>query len=448
MRPIGEATRRALSWGDDDREILRLAFPALGALIAEPLYVLADTAVVGHLGTPELGGLAIASSLLLIGHALFTFLAYGTTGAVARLLGAGQDRRAAHQAVQSVWLALLVGIGLSVAGISASGWLVDVMGGDDPEVAANALIYLRISLFGFPALLVTLAGVGYLRGLQDTTRPFAVALGSALFNLVLELVLVFGFGFGIGASALSTVIAQWLAAAAYIFWIQRAVAEHGVGLQPDLDVIRRLAIAGFDLFIRTAALRGGLTITTAVAARIGTADLAGHQIAFEVWNVLALALDAVAIAGQALIGRALGAGDAIRSRQLGRRMLEWGLAAGVVLGLAVLAVTPWLPSVFTDDDAVRGLAVFLLLYTAAAQPANGVVFTLDGILIGAGDLRYLAWAMLAASAVLVSSGIAVLALDAGIGWLWAGLQAWMVTRLVLLAWRFQGDGWLVTGAER
>ena len=448
MRRPGQVVRAALRWDDDDREILRLAWPALGALTAEPLYVLADTAVVGHLGTPELGGLAIASSVLLIGHALFIFLAYGTTGTVARLLGAGEDRRAAHQAVQSVWLAMLVGVGLTIGGILGAEWLVDAVGGADADVRANALVYLRISLLGFPALLVTLAGVGYLRGLQDTRRPLQVALGSAVFNLVLELVLIFGFGFGIGASALSTVLAQWLAAAAYIIWIRRAVGVHGVDLSPDLAVIRRLAIAGFDLFVRTAAVRAGLTVSIAVAARIGTDDLAAHQIAFEVWTVLALTLDAVAIAGQALIGRALGAGDAVRSRQLARRMLEWGLGAGIALGVLVLLMTPWLPSVFTDDEAVRALTVFLLLLTAAAQPTNGIVFALDGILIGAGDLRFLAWSMLFASSVLATCGVLVLAFDAGIGWLWAGIHAWMITRLVVLSWRFVNDSWLVTGADR
>jgi putative MATE family efflux protein len=440
-----KSARSALRWGDDDREILRLALPALGALTAEPLYVLADTAVVGHLGTAELGGLAVASSILLIGHALFIFLAYGTTGTVARLLGAGEDRRAAHQAVQSLWLAVLIGLGLAVAGILAAERLIDALAGDDPEVRSAALVYLRISLLGFPALLVTLAGVGYLRGLQDTRRPFLVALGSAGFNLALELVLIFGFGFGIGASALSTVIAQWLAAAAYVIWIRQAVSTHRVGLAPDSAVIRKLAVAGIDLFIRTAALRGGLTFSTAVAARIGTEDLAAHQIAFEVWSVLALALDAIAIAGQALIGRALGAGDATQARGLGRRMIEWGLAAGIGLGLLVLSSSTWLPVVFTDDQVVRDLTVFLLVLVALAQPVNGVVFALDGGFIGAGDLRYLAWSMVLASCVLVAAGVGVLAAGAGIGWLWAGLHAWMLTRLAVLVWRFTSDRWLITG---
>ncbi|RMH76195.1 MAG: MATE family efflux transporter [Actinomyces sp.] len=428
----------------DDREILRLALPALGALVAEPLYVLADTAVVGHLGTPQLGGLALASSILLIGHALFIFLAYGTTGAVARLLGAGDQRRAAHQAVQSVWLALVVGTVVAVVAAIASAPLVGLLGGEG-AVRTNALVYLRISLLGFPALLVTLAGVGYLRGLQDTRRPFQVAVVTALLNLVLELVLIVGLDRGIGASALSTVVAQWSAAAVYVVWIRRAVTVHGVTLAPDRSAIGRLAVAGADLFIRTAALRGALTVTTAVAARIGTDDLAAHQIAFEIWNTLALALDAVAIAGQALIGRELGAADPVAARRLARRMIDWGLGAGIVLA-GVVAASSWLlPHVFTDDAAVAALAVFLLWHTAGAQPVNGVVFALDGILIGAGDLRFLAWAMVGAGAVLAAGATLVVTAGLGIGWLWACLEAWMLTRLVTLWWRFRGDAWLVTG---
>ena len=129
-------------------------------------------------------------------------------------------------------------------------------------------------------------------------------------------------------------------------------------------------------------------------------------------------------------------------------MLEWGLVAGIVLGVLVLLMTPWLPSVFTDDEAVRALTVFLLLLTAAAQPTNGIVFALDGILIGAGDLRFLAWSMLLASSVLAAVGVLVVTFDAGIGWLWAGIHAWMIVRLIVLSWRFVSDSWLVTGADR
>ena len=437
-----------LRWSRDDRDIWRLAWPALGALVAEPLYVLADTAIVGRIGTPQLGGLALASSILLAAHAMFTFLAYGTTAAVARLLGAGEHRRAAHQAVQSIWLALTAGVVLAAAGLLLSGRLVNMLGGDDGEVLHNALVYLRISLFGLPAMLVMLAGVGYLRGVQDTRRPFAVALGSAVGNFVLEIVLVYGFDRGIGASALSTVVAQTSAAAVFVWWIKQAVARHHVGLRPDPAVIRRLAVAGWDLLIRTSALRAGLIVTVAMAARIGTDDLAAHQIVFEVWTVLALVLDAVAIAGQALIGLALGANQPDRARALGRRMIGWGAASGVMTGVLVLALSPVLPHVFTEDAAVVALAAFLLLHVGFAQPAAGVVFALDGVLIGAGDLRFLAVSMVGAGAVLVGGGLVVVAVGAGIGWLWAALHAWMGARLVLTLQRFAGPAWQVTGADR
>ena len=345
----------------------------LGALVAEPLYILADTAVVGNLGTPQLGGLALASSLLLIAFAVFIFLAYGTTSAVARLLGAGEDRQAAHQAVQSVWLAFVVGVVISVAMYAARTPLIELLGGEG-EVAVNAEIYLRISLLGVPAMLIALAGVGYLRGLQDTRRPLYVAVGTALLNLVVELVLIYGFDQGIGASALATVVAQWVGAFAYVAWIARAVARHEVGLAPDWRVIRQLAGAGLDLLLRTSALRGGLTVTVAVAARLGDADLAAHEIAFQIWSVLALALDAVAIAAQAMIGHALGAGDAAEARRLGDRMIQWGWWGGVAFLALVLASIPVLPDVFSNDSAVTSLAAFLFVHVAVWQPVAGIVF--------------------------------------------------------------------------
>ena len=439
--------RSHLNWGSDDREILRLAVPALGALVAEPLYILADTAVVGRLGTPQLGGLALASSLLLIGYSVFIFLAYGTTATVARLLGAGEHRRAAHHAVQSIWLAGAVGVVLAGLGLVFGDSLISLMGGKG-EVATHAEVYLRISLFGVPAMLVTLAGVGYLRGLQDTARPLYVALGTAVLNLVIELVLIYGFDQGIGASALATVIAQSVGAVVFVIWIRAAVTAHGVNLRPDLRVISAVASDGIDLFIRTAALRGSLTITLAVAARIGTDDLAAHQIAFEIFSLLALTLDAIAIAAQSMIGQALGASDGTRARALARRMTQWGLGAGVLLGLVVLVVSPVLPHVFTDDPAVLGLTTFLLIHVAISQPLAGVVFALDGILIGAGDLRYLAWAMWTAAVVLIGGALIVLAVDAGIGWLWLCLQLWVIVRAITLLARFRTQAWVVLGPNR
>ena len=429
-----------------DREILRLALPALGALLAQPLYVLADTAVVGHLGTEELAGLAVASTVLLSGYAMFIFLAYGTTAAVARLLGAGDQVRAAHQAVQAMWLGVAIGVGLAAVGLVLAEPLVGVMGATG-AVRENALIYLRISLLGVPGTMVVLAGTGYLRGLQDTRTTLLVAVGTAIGNLVLEVVLVFGLGFGIGASALSTVAAEYAAAAVYVGWVLRAVAHHETPLRPDAAAIAALARVSRDLFVRTAALRGSLTVSTAVAARIGTVDLAAYQIAFEIWSFLALALDAIAIAAQAMIGRLLGAGAADAARAAARRMIEWGLAAGVLFAVGVIALRPVLPQIFTDDPEVIALTAFLLLFVAALQPPNAVVFVLDGVLIGAGDMRFLAWAMLGAGVVFVPAAALVLVLDLGIGWLWGAIALLMAARLLPLAVRYAGDRWVVTGAS-
>lgn len=430
-----------------DREILRLAVPALAALAAEPLYVLADTAVVGHIGPDALAGLAVASSILLLGYAVFIFLAYGTTASVARLLGAGDEREAAHQAVQGMWLAAVLGVVVALATLALSEPLLTLLGATG-AVREQAAIYLRISLAGVPAMLVVLAGTGYLRGLQDTRTPLFVALGSAVLNLVLELVLIPGLGFGIGASALSTVVAQWVSAAIYVAWVARAVRHHEVPLGPHGRTLRRLAVVGRDLFLRTTALRASLLLATAVATRIGTVPVAAHQIAFEIWSFLALVLDALAIAGQAMIGRFLGAGSAAEARDAGRRLLQWGGAAGAVLGVLVVVVRPWLPNLFTGDAAVAAVAGTLLVWVAALQPVNGVVFVLDGLLIGAGDMGFLAWAMWIAFGVFAAGALTVLALGLGIQWLWACLAALMLSRLTVLGLRWRTDRWAVTGAAR
>lgn len=430
-----------------DREILRLALPALGALVAEPLYILADTAVVGHLGTDPLAGLAVASSILLTGYSLFIFLAYGTTASVARLLGAGDERRAAHQAVQSMWLAFLVGVALAGIGFALGGALVDLVGAQG-AVRTEALTYLSISLLGVPAMLLVFAGTGYLRGLQDTRTPLLVAVGSAAANLVLEVLLIFGFSFGIGASASSTVIAQWVSAAVYVRWVRRAVRRHAVPLRPDHRSLRRLTAVGRDLFVRTAALRGALLLATAVATRIGSVDVAAHQIALETWNLLALTLDALAIAGQALTGRFLGASEPLAARAAAKRMIELSILLGVVLGIAVYLTRGALPQLFTGDPLVLELAAFLLVFVAVMQPLNGFVFALDGILIGAGDLRYLAWAMVAAFVVFAPAALGVLLYDDGVGWLWAALLVFMGARAVTLGLRFASDEWAVVGPER
>ncbi len=430
-----------------DREIIALAVPAFGALIAEPLYVLADTAVVGHLGTEQLGGLAIASSVLLTAFAAFIFLAYGTTAAVARLLGAGREREAAEQAVQSLWLALAIGVVVASLTFAFAPALVELLGAEG-QVRANAIVYLRISLPGVPFQLLVFAGTGYLRGLQDTRTPLIVAIGTATLNLVIELVLIVGLGFGIGASALATVVAQVIAATVYVRLILRAARAREATIAPNAQSIARLARVGGDLLVRTFALRAAITGSVALAARVGVADLGAHQIAFEIWSFLALGLDAIAIAGQALVGRYLGADDAPTAREVGRRMLEWGIVAGVGAAVVVVVLRPVLPGIFTDDAEVIALTGFLLWWVAALQPINGLVFVLDGLLIGAGDMRFLAWAMLGALAMMIPPAAAVIVFDLGIGFVWLAIAVLMVSRLVALGLRWRTDEWAVTGATR
>ena len=438
-------------WNDLDREIARLALPAFGALIAEPLYVLADTAVVGNLlGTVELAGLAVAGQTLLTINAIMIFLAYGTTAAVSRLLGAGEHERAAHQAVQGLWLAAALGVVLAVLAWIFADPVLRLIGetddGNAESVLAQARIYFVISLWGVPALLLTLSGVGYLRGLQDTVRPLIVAVVTAVINLILELVLIIGFDFEIGASAFATVVAQWLGAGAYLLWIGRDVKSHGVALTPDLRETVRLLRVGGALFVRTVALRGSFTVSVAAASRISTETLAAHEIAFQLFIFTALALDSVAIAGQSMMGRFLGAHDKDGAHAAGRRVLRWGVAVGLV-GLVIFGVgAPFLPDLFTNDETVASLAMIALVHLALLQPLNGVVFALDGILIGAGDLNFLAWAMAGAAAVFVPLALWVPALGLGIGWLWGTIWVLMVIRGITLLWRLRSERWLVLGA--
>jgi putative MATE family efflux protein len=425
-----------------DREMLTLAVPALGALIAEPLYVLADTAVVGNIGTAELGGLGLATQVIGTVVAVSIFLAYGTTSSVSRLLGAGRDRDAANQAVQGLWIAVVAGIAFGAICFVLAPQLLRLLQAEG-DVEHFGVRYLRVSVFGFPAMLLVMAGVGYLRGLKDTKRPLIVALVSAVGNLVLELILVFGFGFGVGASALSTVVFQWVAASFYLVWIWSAAREFNVGWAPHAATLRALGRDGIDLFIRTSALRASF-----VVASIGDAELGAHEIAFGLFFFLALALDAVAIAGQAMIGTLLGANDVPKALVVGRRITAWGFGLGVFATALVLVLRPVLPDIFTNDPDVIAAAGGVLLLLAVTQPIAGVVFALDGILIGAGDMRYLAKAMVISALVFLIAVSFVIWSDGGINALWVAIIVFMAARGVTMLWRLRGDDWAVAGDQR
>jgi putative MATE family efflux protein len=436
-----------------DREIWRLAVPAFLALIAEPLYLLADAAIVGHLGTPELAGLGVAGVVLQTIVGLCVFLAYGTTAGVARHLGAGDLRSALAQGVDGVWLAVLIGAVTTVAGIMLTPQLVGTFGVGE-EVTGHAETYLRIALLGVTPLLVMLATTGVLRGLQDTRTPLVVAVAGNVLNVVLNLLLVFGLGpvpaLGLAGSALGSVLAQVASAAALLAVVVRAARAHGASLTPDRAGIISAARAGVALVVRTLALRAALLVSTYAVTLAGTDDdvqLAAHQVAFTIWTFLAFALDAIAIAAQALTGRALGAGDVSGARVLTRRMVQWGIASGVVTGIGLAALSPVLGALFTPDDAVQALLVPVLLVAAAGQPVAGVVFVLDGVLIGAGDGAYLAWAGVAV--LLAYAPVALLVAGWGLAAVWiAFVVVFMGGRGVVLLHRARGDRWLVTGAVR
>ncbi|MBO8193893.1 MATE family efflux transporter [Streptomyces oryzae] len=431
-----------------DREIIALALPAFGALVAEPLFVMVDSAIVGHLGTPQLAGLGVAAALLQTGVNIFVFLAYATTAAVARRLGADDLPAALRQGLDGIWLALILGALVIAAVLPGAPWLVDAFGASS-TAAPYGTTYLRISALGIPGMLVVLAATGVLRGLQDTKTPLYVAVGGFSANAALNALLVYGAGLGIAGSAWGTVLAQWGMAAVYLTVVVRAARRHGASLRPDLAGIRASGRAGVPLLIRTLSLRAVLMIATAVAARLGDADIAAHQITLTLWTLLAFALDAIAIAGQAIIGRYLGADDAEGAKAACRRMVLWGVVSGVVLGALVALVRPLFMPVFTTDQTVIDQLTPVLLVVAVTQPVAGVVFVLDGVLMGAGDGPYLAGAMLVTLAVFAPAAVAVPAIGGGLTTLWwtvAGLM--MGTRLATLALRARSGRWAVTGAVR
>jgi len=435
-----------------DREILALAVPALGALVAEPLFLLTDTALVGHLGAAPLAGLGIAGAILQSVVGLLIFLAYATTPTVARRLGAGDRPGAIRAGIDGMWLALLLGVVLSIAGLTAAA-PVSAAFGAGATVTEAATTYLSISLAGLPAMLVVIAASGLLRGLQDTRTPLVVAGLGFLVNAGLNAVLIYGAGLGVAGSALGTVIAQWGMALVYVVIAVRSARSVGVGLRPGLSGVTGAAASGGWLLLRTASLRAALLATVFAGAALGVRELAALQIALTLFSTLAFGLDALAIAGQAMIGHGLGAADVPRVAAITRRLVAWGLWSGLALAVLVAASAGVLPGVFTSDAEVARLLTPTVLVMALGIPLAGYVFVLDGVLIGAGDGRYLAWTGVVNLAVYVPllmlatapgrtgpGAVVALWLAFGIGYVGA--------RAVTLGVRARGGAWLVAGPDR
>ncbi|WP_454299759.1 MATE family efflux transporter [Salana multivorans] len=441
-----------------DRRILALALPALGALIAEPLFVLIDSALVGHLGVAELAGLTLASTLLVTAVGLFVFLAYTTTASVGRLIGAGHPERALRAGIDGIWLALAVGAVVAAVGIAVAPWAIRTLGGTG-EVAAHAVTYLRTSLPGMPGMLAVLAATGVLRGLLDTRTPLVVATVGAVANAGLNVLLIYGFGWGIGGSGAGTALVHLGMGAWLIAVVVRGVRERlgrDVSLRPSLTGLGGGLLDGLPLFLRTLTLRLAILLTVATAATLGEVPLAAHQVVNALWGFAAFALDALAIAAQALVGRALGASAEGEARSILRRTLTWGAGAGAVIGGVLALLAHPLASLFTPDDVARSAAAAGIYVIAAAMPLAGVVFVLDGVLIGAGDGRFLAWAGLASLAAYLPFLWAVRqwaprgpgAEAEAVVWLWLAFGvAFMLARGIATYLRSRGSGWMVLGTR-
>lgn len=430
---------------DHRREVLALAIPAFATLVSEPLLLLADSAFIGHLGTAQLAGLGIAGNVMGVITGLSLFLAYGTTATVSRRLGAGDRRGALTGGFDGIILGALLGLAI----IAVLQLLMKPIIGlyqPPPEVAAQAEIYLRIASLGFPFLLVMLASTGVLRGLQDTKSPLKVAIGLNFLNIALNFLFVYGLGLGIGGAALGTVMSQLAAAAILVVVVTRGARREGAELHFRPGGILAAARSGVWLIVRTAALQTSITATTVVATHLGPTGLAAHQVVNSLWLFLAFALDAIAIAAQAIIGRYLGAGDTASVRVLTAMMVRWGIWFGVILGVIFFLTRAWIPMIFTADPAVRDQVSHVLIVIALLLPLSGVVYVLDGVLIGAGDARYLALAGTVVTCAYLPFAIWIDLTDRSLTWLWAVYGISMLGRGIALATRARGTAWMRLGA--
>ncbi|RBY86260.1 MATE family efflux transporter [Blastococcus sp. TF02A-30] len=425
--------------GSPEPSVLSLALPALVVLAAEPLYLLVDTAVVGNLGTVALGGLAVGGGLFAWAAALLNFLAYGTTARAARRAGAGDRRGAVDEGVQATWLALALGVVVLLVFQVLAGPLTRLLAGGGGAVAEAGEEWLRIASLGAPLLLVSLAGNGWLRGVQELRRPVRFVLAGSLVSLVLCPLLVHVAGWGLPGSAVANVLGQGVTAALFL----RALAREGAGWHARPRAVLAQLVIGRDLLLRAAVLQVSFLVAAGVAARAGTAELGAHQIALQLFFFLALVLDAYAIAAQTLVGHALGAGHPVRARATARRVVAWGLGTGLAVGGLLLVLRGVLPALFTDDPAVVDQAELVWWFLAGFQPLAGVVFALDGVLMGAGDVGYLRTVTIG-SALLGFLPLSLLSgpLDWGLAGVWTGLTLFIGLRLVGVLARVAGDRWL------
>lgn len=422
--------------------MIALAASAFAVLAAEPLYLLVDTAVVGHLGPGPLSGLGIGAALMGLLTIVGAFVEYGTTSRAARWYGAGRTDAALREGVQATWLALLIGTAVVVLGEAFADPLTTLLAGGSGATQQAALSWFRIAVLGMPGILVVLAGNGWMRGVQRTREPVWIVLAANGLSAALSPVLVYAVGMGLTGSAVANVAAQVIGAGLFL----RALHRTGVGLRPDRAVMRAQAVVGRDLIIRSAAFQVAFLTAAGVASRMGTAQIGAHQIGLQLWEFIALLLDSFAIAAQSLVGAALGGADAGGARQLAWQVSRWGLYAGVAFAAVLAAGWVVLPRLFTSAPDVIAQTHVLWPWFIGMLPAAGIVFALDGVLIGAGDVGFLRTiTIVGAVGAFTPLNLAALHWNWGLGGVWAGLTAFIGVRLVGMVWRARGGRWLVLG---
>lgn len=429
------------------REFLKLALPALGVLAAEPLYLLLDVAVVGRLGAHALAGLAMGALVLGLVSTQLTFLSYGTTSRAARMFGAGRRADAVNEGVQATWLAVVIGTALAAAVFLGTDPLLSLLAGDS-QIAADAADWLRIAILGTPLILITLAGNGWMRGVQDTVRPLRCVMAGLAVSAVLCPVLVFGLlgapELGLEGSAVANLVGQAIAAALFL----AALAAERAALAPQWPVMRAQLVLARDLVLRSLGFQACFLSAAVVAARFGAPALAAHQVVLQLWNLITLTLDSLAIAAQSMIGAALGASQVSQSRRLAWRITRWSLALAAGLALVIALLGQVLPKVFTDDSAVLGEIGSIWLLLALLIPLGGIAFALDGVLLGSGDVAFLRTATLG-SAVLGFLPLIWLSLvlDWGLTGIWWGLVLFLALRAAAVLWRTASGKWAVPGSS-
>jgi putative MATE family efflux protein len=433
----------------DLKDILRLAIPAMLAIASEPVFILADTAMIGRLGVEPLAARAIGSALIGGIYWIFAFLIFGTTTLVGYHRGTGETEVCGEICVHAIFLAAIGGMTVAVLGILFAPQLYLWMGAG-PDVLREGAAYFRIRIAGTPFTFLLFACVGFLRGIQDTRTPMLIAFAVNGLNVVLDYLLIYGaLGFpalGLKGAAVAMLVSQILAGGiclGILFFSSYTTQYRLTRWRLDTRRLLSLSRIGHDLAVRTGALRFSLVFATGAVARMGTAVLSSHEIALQLFLLSSDTIDGIAVAGQTLAAKHLGENRPDTAYRMGKTLILCGCIAGLIFGVAYFLLKPSLIALFTrSPEVVRilGVAIFVLL--ALFQPVNGVVFASDGFLLGVHDTRYLMWAMLI-GALGIFVPIAWLSLHFGWGLLgvWIGLSLLMAWRLATNLYRFFSKRW-------